>query len=425
MTRRWTGATTTRFLRYAPWSARTWRLTAHVLVGGVVGVLAGAVVLALALLTIGLSVTFVLALGPLLAMLGCVHGFAALQRSRFEAFLGERIPSPARRQYPGWTRRLVAETRSETTWREFTYHLFALVVGGAGAALTALVWSGGFLLATAPVHGWLVSDADPSPLRLVLSALAGIALLLAAPWLARGLAAADLLAARALLGPDTRMELAERVATVERSRADLVAAADAERRRIERDLHDGMQQRLVALAMNLGMARASYPDLPEPARDALARSHDDAKQALTELRHVVRGLYPAVLDDRGLDAALSGIVARSPVPARLRVDLPRRPPVAVEAVAYFVVAEALANVAKHAFATQVEVTVHLMEGGDSGDGTRLRVVIADDGVGGADPAGGTGLRGLAQRVASVDGTLEVDSPPEGPTTIIVELPCAS
>jgi signal transduction histidine kinase len=178
-----------------------------------------------------------------------------------------------------------------------------------------------------------------------------------------------------------------------------------------------MQQRLVALAMNIGMARAAYPEAPPALREALLRSHDDVKQALAELRDIVRGLHPAVLDDLGLDAALSGIVARSPVPARLRVEIPRRAPVAVEAVAYFVVAEALGNVVKHAGASRVGVSVRLdvqLE--------RLFVSVVDDGVGGAVLSSGSSL---AQRVASVDGVLTVDSPVGGPTTISVELPCGS
>ncbi|GAA4707731.1 sensor histidine kinase [Phytohabitans rumicis] len=413
-------AVAAELLRHAPWSARAWQATAHVLVGGVVGVVTGGVVFALALATAVLAVTVVFALGTVFALYACVYAFAALQRSRFEVFLGERIPAPATHPYDGWSQRLVGEARSEALWRHLAYHIFALVVGGAGAIVVALTWAGGLLLATAPLHGWLLADDPAGPLALAGATVAGLVLVFAAPWLARGFAAVDLLAGRALLGPSSRAELALRVASLARSRADLVAAADAERRRIERDLHDGMQQRLVSLAMNLGLARASFPDAPDPLREAIARSHDDAKLALSELRDVVRGLYPAVLDNLGLDAALSGVVARSPVPARLRVDLPERPPVAIEAVAYFVVSEALANVAKHSFASRVEVTVQLTEGGD-----KLRVVVADDGRGGARPERGTGLRGLAQRVASVDGTLDIDSPDGGPTTIVVELPCGS
>jgi signal transduction histidine kinase len=209
-----------------------------------------------------------------------------------------------------------------------------------------------------------------------------------------------------------------------RSRAGAVAAADAERHRIERDLHDGAQQRLVSLAMNLGMARARFADSPEPVRQAIADAHDEAVLALSELREFIRGLHPAVLSDRGLNAALSGLAARAPLPVRLRVDVPRPASPTVEAVAYFIVSEALTNVAKHAQAARAEVTV-LREG------DVLRIAVTDDGCGGAVPAtgdgdaAGTGLRGLAQRAAAVDGTLTIDSPPGGPTVIAAELPCES
>jgi signal transduction histidine kinase len=234
--------------------------------------------------------------------------------------------------------------------------------------------------------------------------------------------------ARALLGPGRREELAQRVESLARSRADLVAAADAERRRIERDLHDGAQQRLVSLAMNLGMARERFESEPEPVRQAIAAAHDEAVLALTELREFIRGLHPAVLSDRGLGPALSGLAARAPLPVRLRVDVPRPASPGVEAVAYFIVSEAITNVVKHAQATRAEVIV-------TRAGDVLRITVTDDGRGGAAPlmpaAGdgtglhGTGLRGLAQRAAAVDGTLSIDSPPGGPTVITAELPCES
>ncbi len=233
---------------------------------------------------------------------------------------------------------------------------------------------------------------------------------------------ADAALARALLGPGRSEALALRLESLTRSRAEVVAAADAERRRIERDPHDGAQQRLVCLAMNLGMARERLAGAPEPARLAIADAHDEAVLALAELREFIRGLHPAVLGDRGLDAALSGLAARAPVPVRLRVDLPRPASATVEAVAYFIVSEALANVAKHAQATRTEVTV-------SRSGDVLRIAVTDDGIGGAVPAdqhaagAGTGLRGLAQRAASVDGTLTIDGPPGGPTVVASELPC--
>ena len=237
------------------------------------------------------------------------------------------------------------------------------------------------------------------------------------------MARADERLARALLGPSRGEALALRVESLARSRADLVAAADAERRRIERDLHDGAQQRLVSLAMNLGMARERFAAEPEPVRQAIAGAHDEALLALSELREFIRGLHPAVLTDRGLAAALSGLAARAPLPVRLRVDLPRPASPGVEAVAYFTVSEALANVAKHARATRAEVTV-------TRAGDLLRIAVTDDGCGGATPlmpgsGDGTGLRGLAQRAAAVDGTLSIDSPPGGPTVITAELPCES
>jgi signal transduction histidine kinase len=172
--------------------------------------------------------------------------------------------------------------------------------------------------------------------------------------------------------------------------------------------------------MNLGMARERFAEVPEPVRRAIADAHDEAVLALSELREFIRGLHPAVLNDRGLDAALSGLAARAPLPVKLRVDVPRPASPSVEAVAYFIVSEALTNVAKHAQATRAEVTV-------TRDGDLLRIAVTDDGCGGAAPADGdgTGLRGLAQRAAAVDGTLTIDSPPGGPTVIAAELPCES
>ena len=231
------------------------------------------------------------------------------------------------------------------------------------------------------------------------------------------LAAADTAIARWLLGPGHSADLSARIGELERSRARVVDSAETERRRIERDLHDGAQQRLVSLAMNLGRAKARFADDPDAARAIIDQAHAEAKQALTELRNLVRGVHPPVLADRGLDAAISGLAALSPVPVQVHIDLPARPPASVEAIAYFVVAEALTNVAKHAHATHAEVTV-------SRPGDVLEVLVRDDGRGGADPHG-QGLAGLADRVAGVDGRLSVRSPAGGPTVIEVELPCAS
>ncbi|MBO0827189.1 MAG: sensor histidine kinase, partial [Streptosporangiales bacterium] len=202
------------------------------------------------------------------------------------------------------------------------------------------------------------------------------------------------------------------------TRAEVVDAADAERRRIERDLHDGAQQRLVALAMDLGVARASLEHDPEGVRRLVVKAHDESKAALADLRELVRGIHPAVLTDRGLDAALSALAARCPVPVEVRVRPGERAEVTAEAAAYFVVAEALTNVSRHAEAERVVIEV-------GRDGGRLRVVVEDDGVGGADLATGTGLAGLERRVAALDGTFTVVSPAGGPTRIEAVLPCGS
>jgi signal transduction histidine kinase len=208
------------------------------------------------------------------------------------------------------------------------------------------------------------------------------------------------------------------VSQLTETRSRVVDAAEAERRRIERDLHDGAQQRLVALAMDLGRAQEKFDTDPEGARALVDDAHREAKQALVELRDLARGIHPAVLTDRGLDAALSAVAGRSPVPVRLSIDVGERPDPTIEGIAYFVVCEALANVAKHAGARRASVTV-------ARRGTQLLVEVTDDGHGGADETTGSGLVGLRDRVEGVDGWLHLSSPLGGPTTLLVELPCAS
>jgi signal transduction histidine kinase len=350
----------------------------------------------------------VLVAGPgAVLLLWWLGTLSTVQRARFRAVLGVEIPAPPRA--PGrWPLRLGRAWRTADTWRQLGYHLLALIIGPAGGCAVAICWSA--LLAVAVYPGDLPAS------RSAMLAAAAI-LLLAAPWVARAVTSVDEFAARALLGPSRADQLAQRVDTLSCSRAEIVAAADAERRRIERDLHDGAQQQLVSLAMNLGMARAALADGPEAARQAIEQAHDDAVEALAGLREFVRGLHPAVLNDRGLDAALSGIVARAPIPVRLRIDVATRCAPSIEAIAYFTASEALANIAKHAGASRAEITVERA-------GDRLHVIVTDNGRGGASLRGdGSGLRGLAQRAAAVDGSLHLDSPAGGPTTITMELPC--
>ncbi|GAA4997616.1 sensor histidine kinase [Yinghuangia aomiensis] len=348
------------------------------------------------------------------------------QRARFRARLGVDLPAPAGLADRPGTRGIAGWLRSAAGRRQLRYHLLVGPLSWVGGLAVLGLWAVGGAAAgvylwfwTLPL-GWRVDHRGYSTLS-AYTTVVGVALLCSTAWLAKGLAQLDTRAARELLGPSREEELARRVADLAESRAGVVDAADAERRRIERDLHDGAQQRLVALAVNLGIAKATLGDMPDDVRKVIDDAHGEAKEAIAELHSLVRGLHPAVLEDRGLDAALSGIAARLPIPVRVAVELSDfRPAPTLEAVAYFVVSEALTNVVKHAQATRAEVAVGRI-------GETLRVVVSDDGVGGADLAavtGGTGLAGLAKRVASVDGTLSCRSPVGGPTVVTVELPCA-
>jgi signal transduction histidine kinase len=216
--------------------------------------------------------------------------------------------------------------------------------------------------------------------------------------------------------------LSERVRELEESRASAVDDSAATLRRVERDLHDGAQARLVALAMSLGMAKEKLGDDGEPvnvtrARELVDTAHRSAKEALTELRDLARGIHPPVLDG-GLPDALATLTARSAVPAGLTADIPARPTAAIETIAYFCAAELLANAAKHSAASHVAVTAAARNGA-------LLLSVSDDGIGGADPDHGTGLAGLRQRVRTVDGRLDISSPPGGPTVVTIELPLSA
>ncbi|MGW4158242.1 histidine kinase [Streptomyces sp. NPDC004788] len=344
----------------------------------------------------------------------------SLQRHRFRTMLGVTIP-PATSPEDAPRGGLRARLASPVTQRQLSYHLVAGPLVAIGTATLLALWAVGFAALLAPA--WIFALPPESKIGRV-AALGvdgyisgvGLLMLLAVMWLTGVLVRLDILAATELLGPGRAEELRRRVEDLSESRAGVLDAADLERRRIERDLHDGAQQRLVSLAVNLGIAKATVTDLPS-ALQVIAEAHREAKEAITELQDLVRGLHPAVLEDRGLDAALTGLAARLPVPVRLSVAVEPRPSAAVEAVAYYVVSESLTNVVKHARASQVEVWVERR-------GDLMSLTITDDGAGGADPSGGTGLAGLAKRVTSVDGTFAIDSPVGGPTRVEVELPCA-
>ena len=253
-----------------------------------------------------------------------------------------------------------------------------------------------------------------------LSVPLGIAFFFVWPVVVRAGSALDVALARTLLGPSRAGQLSAEVEHLGEARSHAVESAESERRRIERDLHDGLQPRLVSLALELGIARSRFERDPDYARSLLEQAHEEAKIAIQDLRGLVRGIHPSVLDERGLDAALSALVASCAVPVRVDVRLTQRPDRPREAVAYFVVAEAITNVTKHSRASMAWVTI---SDEDVGSGRRLRVLVEDDGEGGAVIEPGGGLAGLAARVAAIDGTLTLTSPPGGPTRVAAELPC--
>ncbi|CAM3786224.1 sensor histidine kinase [Nocardiopsis rhodophaea] len=372
------------------------------------------------------------ACAPLLALplaeverrrLGIIHTEPATSGHRTPAG-----PGPA-----AWLRLRYSEP---VTWRETSYLLLFVpltlatwtVVGGA-AALVAVLLTGPLLVIAedGPISMGIQRIDDP--VEALPYALVGVVLLVATAYLAAVAAGGHGALARVLLQGPARGQLEAELTEVTRSRARLVDAFEAERRRIERDLHDGAQQRLVALTMQLGLAKLDLPD-ESPAARTLDAAHDQAKELIVEMRELVRGIHPKVLTDLGLPAALPGLADRCPLPVDVTVDLPRRLPPHIEGTAYFVVAEAVTNVAKHSGATAASVEVRLDRGRarnrTAEGGPELLVVeISDNGHGGATAktGAGTGLTGLADRVAVMDGRMLLSSPPGGPTVVRVELPC--
>lgn len=346
------------------------------------------------------------------------RGLAAVERMRAREMLGLVVEPPrwpdetATRWWWSGARRAA---RMGATWRHLAYHALSLPLVGGLLCCLAL----GFpAFAIGAVVGPWAFGPGAGAASSYLWAAAGVLALALTPVVAQATANAWAALVRSHLGAGRAVELSERVESLTVSRAALVQAAEAERARIERDLHDGAQQRLVSLTMNLGIARSRMERDPRAAAEHVAAAHEDAKAALSELRDLARGIHPVILADRGLDAALSAVAARCPVPVTVDVQAEPRPPATVEAVAYFVVAEALTNVARHSGATRAWVSAR--RAGDT-----LSVEVGDDGRGGADAARGSGLAGLASRVAGAEGTFSVDSPAGGPTVVRVGLPCAS
>jgi signal transduction histidine kinase len=409
------------------WGLRTWLSLAYVVLGLPFGILTFTVTVVGLSLGVGLIPLFLIGLVVLWVTVLLVRGMAVMERGRATLFLDVDLPgrphdlvgegNALRR---GWRR-----LSSRGTWKEIAYCLLLLPVGTVFFSLVVSLWSVALAGVLLPAYGYALPGGEvaswlhwSSSAEVWTGFAVGVLALLVAPPVTQGLAAAELAMVRALLTPSGAELLTAKVSSLTESRARVVDAADAERRRIERDLHDGTQQHLVSLAMNLGMAKEKLESDPEAARQLVSDAHQQAKDSITELRNVIRGVYPAVLTDRGLDAALSALAARSPVPVRLQVDLPQRPNPTAEAIAYFVVSESLTNVARHSGARSA--TVYVEQSGD-----RLKLAIVDDGRGGAVEAAGSGLAGLRDRVVAVDGRFTLTSPPGGGTTIAVEVPCES
>jgi signal transduction histidine kinase len=406
-----------------PLRAETGRELAYLLGGFAMSIVTFVALVTLTSLGLSLLITF-LGVPILLATAYVNRWFAGLERRRTGFLLHERIEGRYRALSRSgfWHRSRVVATDPQT-WKDYGWLVVLTVVGFAFGLVAIVFWSMALWALSLPVWWWIVPEGevfdvndswtvDSWPRALLVGAGGLVATVLAA-WLCAALARGQALLARVLLAPG----LADRVDELERTRAGAVVAQQDELERIERDLHDGAQARLVALAIDLGLAREKLESDPGGAAELVDAAHSEAKAALVELRELVRGVYPVILTDRGLDAAVSALAARTPIPVSLDVHPGDRLPRELETAAYFVVAESLTNVAKHALAEQAWVRIARRNG-------VLEVEVRDDGRGGADAVSGTGLAGLARRVEALDGSFEVTSAAGG-TTVRAELPCAS
>ncbi|WP_055556007.1 sensor histidine kinase [Streptomyces sp. NBRC 110028] len=362
--------------------AQKWKEIAHLLINLPMGIFG--FVYALLWLTVGVGMAVTIGGLPVLAMglLGS-RAFARFERRRARGLLALHVDEPSRMPGgidDGFFSWLWRSLRDPVGWRATLYAAIRLPWGILTFALTL----------TSLFVAWPVL-----------------------PWIARALTNVDRVMVRGLLSPSDELE--RRVAELESDRGTVVDTAAADLRRIERDLHDGAQARLVALAMDLGLAKEKLDEDPRAAARMVDEAHGEVKLALQELRDLARGIHPAILTDRGLGPALSALAARCTVPVTVTTDLPQRPAPAIEGIAYFTVSELLQNISKHSAARTASVAL-------SRSGGRLLIRVRDDGRGGASPDGGSGLAGLAERLGSVDGRFRVDSPPGGPTSVDAELP---
>jgi signal transduction histidine kinase len=406
---------------------------------GLRAVLRGGAAVGLAITNLPLVVVFLVALlltpVPFLG-LALVPWVAALVRKRadLERRLAARAsvrisspyePAPLGAMAGGWQRFRWIVT-DPATWRDLAWLVPGAVVGiGLGLISLAIPLYGIEGITLLPLWIWLgtgwygygviwpIQSVGDGFLALPQGLLILTIGLVAAPWLRHW----DASFAKLFLRPTRAAELRLRVTQLTVTRADTVDAQAAELRRIERDLHDGAQARIVSLGMTIGLAEELIERDPAAARKLLAEARESSSAALVELRHLVRGIHPPVLAERGLDGAVRALALSLPMPITVDIDLPGRPDTPVESAAYFAVAEALANVSRHSGASTAWVRIRHADG-------ILFMTVGDDGIGRADPAAGTGLRGIERRLAAFDGTIMLSSPPGGPTVVTMELPCA-
>ena len=373
--------------RGASMAARGFRAAAFMVAGFPLSLVS--FVLIVTLFSVGVSTLIVwLGLVVLLVLTKVVSGSAAANRKLIRGTLGVDIPTPK-----------IELDRTGSFWRRYLNRM-----------IDAQMWRNIlYLVLTFPLHTFEFALG-----------IVGVLILPVGLFVLPVVAALHVMLAKALLGPNTNEQLTEKAERLQASRARGVDAAEAERRRIERDLHDGAQQRLVAVAMGLGRAKSKMDSDPDAVRSLINEAHADAKLAVSELRDLARGIYPAVLGDRGLDAALSSLAAKCPIPVEVHVAIEPRPPAAVESTAYFIVGECMTNIAKHSGATEAKVNAWREE---RPTGDLVIVEITDDGQGGATMRAGGGLSGLADRAATIDGVMTVVSPVGGPTVIRADLPC--
>jgi signal transduction histidine kinase len=423
----------------APFTRRTVHELLYCGFGGITGVIGFSItVVMLALgLTISASVLgTVVGLLLLILALRVSRRLGGLHRRLASWLLRYQVEAPPKFQRgTGILNRIDKRLRDRAAWRGVTYNLVKLPVAAVQLYAIAIACIG-LADITYPVDWVLFRHGATGPMVVVfpllggtfnvygfagtyLAAIAGAFCVLAGTWLARGINAGDRRLVRSLLGPSS---MSERVSELERTRTLAVEDSAAALRRVERDLHDGAQMRLAALAMNLGMAREKLGDDDDAARpdhatvrELLDAAHRNAVDALADLRDLARGIHPPALDN-GLPSALATLAASSAIPASVTTEIGDRPAPAIETIAYFCAAELIANATKHSYANQIKINIYTERTGV------LRLEVTDDGIGGADAAQGSGLAGLAQRVSTVDGRIDVSSPSGGPTTVSVELP---